>query len=120
MTICPKCGCDWEKFHHRVTSTSKWTGINYHCINCGNYLCYAPKTYGNSGIDGLQSDFPICFGNIGECPLRGLDDKTNQKPMAYHLRFVDNCPVWRECRDYLNNRTKKPNPSRRDSLNHDI
>jgi uncharacterized Zn finger protein len=39
MIKCPKCGCDWEKWHH-ITSE----GFNdHHCINCGCYLCYPPE-----------------------------------------------------------------------------
>lgn len=41
MTVCPKCGCDWEKWHHLTES-----GVNdHHCINCGNYSCYPPAGF---------------------------------------------------------------------------
>lgn len=108
MTKCPKCGCDWEKWHYRVIA--EWEGMEYYCLNCGNHLCYIPQIFDNSGIDGLQSDKPLCFGTIGTCPLWHEGKDANYR----------NCPFWIECRDYPTNRTKKPNPSRRDSLNHDI
>lgn len=35
---CPKCGCDWEKYHYYSEEEKQW-----HCINCGSWVCYEPK-----------------------------------------------------------------------------
>jgi hypothetical protein len=35
---CPKCGCEWDKYHHYSNTQKSW-----HCINCGCWECYKPE-----------------------------------------------------------------------------